>query len=218
MKLNHATINFDPLFLLLSYLLLICVKSQLKKISIFTIEKSWKKWIFIAFYDSVKNKSFWKLIDSTFSCVSFHITASYDTKKPRKSASRERTRIVLSFRVLLIALPPSSWIRSRNLRPTSSDIEEHRDAGGRCIIGSITFSYERRFSRRRCEIIGAVNNILPVRCLGDNIGLNHVSNGPTTKKDIHQRLALCAKIAMAGWDMRFNSIDESLTLTSQDLK
>lgn len=50
-------------------------------------------------------------------------------------------------------------------------------------------------------IIGAVNNILPVRCLDDHISLNRVPNGPRTRKDIHQRLALCTKIAVARGDM-----------------
>lgn len=117
---------------------------------------------------------------------------SYGTKKLRKSASRERTCIVLPFRVFPIAAPPSSWIRSRNLRPTSLDIGEHHDAGGRCVIGSIAFSSERQFSQDcRCGIIGTVNNILSIRCFGNHIDLKCVSNGPTRRKSSSTFSPLC---------------------------
>lgn len=76
---------------------------------------------------------------------------SHGTEEPWKPASRERTRIVLPFHVSpgLGLAPPSSWIRSRNLRPTSPDVGEHRDAPAvrwttlRC-PGSIAFSSERQ--------------------------------------------------------------------------
>lgn len=142
---------------------------------------------------------------------------SHGTKKPKKSASRERTCIVLPFHVFPIVPPPSSWIRSRNLRPTSLDIGEPHDASGRC-IGSIAFSSERQFPRDcRCGIIGTVNNILPVRCLGNHIDLNCVPNDPTREKvlykeSIHQHLILCAKIAVARGDVWFNSTSPPLNI------
>lgn len=124
-----------------------CVKSQLRKRPvIFTIRQKDSAFI-VSRYNGFKNKSlFRKLIDPTFSCVSFHITACWcRTVRRSRGSQRLVKERASSYRscILLIAVSPSSWIRSRNLRPTSPDIGERRDAGGRCIIGSIAFSSER---------------------------------------------------------------------------
>lgn len=101
-----------------------------------------------------------------------------------------------------------SWIRSRNLRPTSSgSAVERRNA-----IGSIAFSSVRqcRQSSRgyRCGTIRAVNNILAVRDASvGHIGRNWLCP-LETRKDIHGHLALCVRNARGTRDSIWSRVDE----------